>query len=135
MTGLVQLQARLTALRATSLGVSQAWAAAAATQARTAAPSATGRTRASVHATEVNAKGAKIEATGGGKFVQTGVRAHDIEAHGGSLRFKEAGRTIFAKKVHKNRQAPRPWMDDAAERALERLPLADIAIADWNAGA
>ncbi len=134
MTGLVQLQARLAALRATPLAVSQAWAATGAAEARVTAPSATDRTRASVHATEVSERGARIEATGGGKFVQTGVRAHDIEAHGGSLRFKESGRTIFARKVHKNRQAPRPWMDDAAQRALERLPLADIAISEWNAG-
>lgn len=133
--GIPELQARLDAVGRSAPDVARLWAESAAQEGRFAAPVQSGRTQRSVKVGDVDERHATVTATGGGKFVETGVRAHTITAHGDALRFKTGGRTIFARKVDKPRQPPRAWLQQAGAEALRKTPLIDPVVEAWNRAA
>ena len=49
--------------------------------------------------------------------------------------FEVGGRTIFAKKVHKQRVAARPFKRDAALAGLRKHPMSDTLVGLWNRAA
>ncbi len=69
-------------------------------------------------------------------ILDKGAKAHDIVAKNKpSLVFDVGGRTIFAKKVHQPQQRGMGFARKASTAGLQRAPLAEAIIAQWNAAA
>lgn len=96
----------------------------------------TGRLRKSFRRRNATAKKATVVGHYTSNFVDAGSKAHDIVPRKGQfLIFDYKGQTIFAKRVHKQRIAAKPFKARAARRALERHPMSDELIAQWNRAA
>lgn len=136
LKGADQLRDRLDAMRRAPAGYSREWGDAYVQAARPQIPVRTGKTRRSVQRAQTTTHGAEIEGSEVAVMIDTGTRRHSIEAStGGSLVFKKAGRTIFAKKVNHPGMRARPYRMRVALEALRRVPLADRVIAAWNRAA
>jgi hypothetical protein len=112
------------------------WAEACAEEARRRVPSHTGRLRKSIRKKNANQKRATVVGHYSANFVDAGSKAHDIVAKKAPrLIFQERGRTIFARKVHKQRVAARPFKRAAALAAIQKNPMSDTFIQQWNKAA
>jgi hypothetical protein len=112
------------------------WADATAEEMRRRVPVRTGNLKRSLRRKNATAKRATVFGHYTANFVDAGSKAHDIEARRApALIFNVGGRTIFAKKVHKQRIAARPFKRPAAEAALRRHPMSQELIDQWNRAA
>jgi len=101
---------------------------------------ATGRLRRSFRRKNATAKKATVFGHYTANFVDAGSKEHDIIARRSpALIFSgtgpAAGRTIFARKVHKQRIAARRFKRPAAEAALRKHPMSAQLINEWNRAA
>ncbi len=136
LKGGAELRKRFRAIGQTFKPYGKLWADEAADEMRRRVPVKTGRLKKSVRRKNATARKATVVAHYTANFVDAGSKAHDIEAKkAGHLIFKEGGRTIFAKKVHKQRIAARPFKAQAAQAALAKHPMSDTMIQLWNRAA
>lgn len=130
------LRARLKALRLTFKVYGRTWADATATEARARVPVRTGRLRGSIRRRNATQRRATVVGHYSANFVDAGSKAHDIRAkRSPALIFEAGGRTIFAKKVHKQRIAARRFKRPAADAALRKHPMSETLIDLWNEAA
>ena len=136
LKGAPQLRARLKAIQQTFKPYGKLWAETAAHEAATRVPKRTGRLARSFRRRNATAKRATVVGHYTGNFVDAGSKAHDIKAKRAShLIFEAGGRTIFTRKVHKQRIAARRFKRPAAEAALRRHPISETMIDLWNKAA
>lgn len=131
-----ELRARLKAAGQMFKPYGRQWADTTAEEARRRVPVVTGALRKSIRRRNATQRRATVVGAYWGNFVDAGSKAHDIKARRAPrLIFQAGGRTIFAKKVHKDRIAARPFKKDAALAALRKHPMSDELIAQWNKAA
>ena len=136
LKGAPELKARLNAVRLTFKGYGRIWGDATANEMRRRVPVATGRLRRSIRRKNATQRKAVVVGHYSANFVDAGSRAHDINARRGPwLIFEAGGRTIFAKKVHKQRIAARRFKRPAALAALRRHPMSETMVDLWNKAA
>lgn len=136
LKGARELRARLKAARLMFKEYGRIWAPEAAREAARRVPSKTGRLRKSFRPKNMTQRKATVVGHYTGNFVDAGSRAHDIRAKKAPrLVFQDGGRTIFTRKVHKQRIAARPFKRASAEAALRRHPMSDTLIKEWNRAA
>ena len=131
LIGADDLRRRLAAIQTAPEQIQRKWAAATAPILRGRIPVRRGVTRASVQV----GRDSTVIGNAAVNFIDAGVRAHDITAKRGVLKFHVGGQTVFRKKVHKPRIAARPIKADAARQGLEKLHPADEIIRLWNQAA
>ncbi len=130
------LRARLQAAGLMFKDYGRQWADTAAADMRGRVPVATGRLKGSIKRKNATKKRATVAGHYSANFVDAGSKAHDIfPKRKPSLIFEVEGRTIFAKKVHKQRIAARRFKRPAALAALHKHPMKDALIDRWNAAA
>ena len=133
-----ELRKRLAAIGQTFKPYGRIWAETAATEMRRSNQwrDRTGRLRRSFKRKNATAKRATVFGHYTANFVDAGSKAHDINARRGPfLIFQADGRTIFARKVHKQRIAARRFKRPAAEAALRKHPMSQTLIDQWNRAA
>jgi hypothetical protein len=131
-----ELRRRLKAIGQTFKPYGRLWADTTAEEARRRVPVATGRLQKSIRRKSATAKRATVVGHYSGNFVDAGSKAHDINARRAPfLVFQAQGRTIFTRKVHKQRIAARRFKRPAAEAALRRHPMSETLIEQWNRAA
>lgn len=136
LKGAPELKARLKAVRETFKIYGRTWADTTAVEAKRRVPVATGRLQRSIRRRNATQRRATVVGHYSANFVDAGTRAHDINAkRRPSLIFEAEGRTIFAKKVHKQRIAARRFKRPAAEAALRRHPMSETMVDLWNKAA
>lgn len=126
-----ELRVRLANVAAVGPEIKAGWSKEAAGRMRQTAPRRSGRGDASIHAGQ---RGNKSGVFGAWWliFSDRGTKAHDINARpGGALRFKVAGQTIFAKRVHLRRKAGTHWIARAAQDALRHVG-GDAIVKAWS---
>ena len=69
-------------------------------------------------------------------FIDRGTKAHDIEGRRSrtkTLRWSDAaGRTVFARKVHRRRMPRRPFVTEAVQSALRDAPWVSLCQQAWS---
>jgi hypothetical protein len=136
LKGASELVARVRAVKLTFKGYGKTWADETARQARTRVPVATGRLKASIRRRNATQKRATVVAHYSANFVDAGSKAHDIVPKTAKrLAFQSNGRTIFAKKVHKDRIGARPFKRASAQAALRKYPIKATMLKLWNEAA
>jgi hypothetical protein len=137
LQGAPQLRARLKAIRLTFKGYGRTWADTTASEMRSRVPVRTGRLKASIRRKSATQRRAVVAGHYTANFVDAGSKAHDIVPKSKPrLIFQNSqGRTIFARKVHKDRIAARRFKRPAALAALRRHPISDTMIGLWNKAA
>ena len=128
------LRDRFKAIRLTFKLYGGTWADTTAAEARRRVPVSTGRLQRSIRRKSATQRRATVVGHYSANFVDAGTKAHDIRAkRAPRLIFQvDGGRTIFAKKVHKQRVAARPFKKDSAQAALRRHPMRETMIDLWN---
>ena len=130
------LRKRLDAIGQTFKFYGKTWADATAVEARKRVPVTTGRLQKSIRRRNATKKKATVVGHYSANFVDAGTKAHDIRARRKPrLIFQIDGQTIFAKKVHKQRVAARPFKRAAALEGLRKHPMSDAMIDLWNRAA
>lgn len=131
-----ELRARLKAAGLMFKPYGRLWADTAAGEMRGDVPEDTGRLKRSLKRKNATQKRATVYGMHWANFVDAGSVAHDIKARKAPrLIFQAGGRTIFARKVHKQRIAARPFKRKAAVAALRRHPMRETLIEMWNRAA
>jgi len=131
-----QLRRRLRAFGRTFKPYGALWADTTAEIMREHVPERTGRLKRSLRRKNATTRRATVFAHYSANFVDAGTVAHDIRAkNNGTLVFQAKGRTIFARKVHKQRAAARPFKRPSAEAALRRHRMSETLIKLWNEAA
>jgi hypothetical protein len=82
-----------------------------------------GRTRQSIKAKVNGWKSGFVKAGGAALFIENGTKAHVIRGNP-YLRFTVNGQTLFRRMVHHPGTAPRPFMQEAADRGAVVFRLA-----------
>jgi hypothetical protein len=131
LQGANELRRRLDAILKAPEQIQRKWAAATAPILRARIPVRRGVTRASVRVGSNNT----VIGNAVVNFLDAGVKAHDITAKRGTLKFQVGSQTLFRKKVHKPRIAGRPIKKESARQGLEKLQPADQIIRLWNEAA
>lgn len=136
LKGAPELRARLKAMRLTFKVYGKTWADATAAEARSRVPVRTGRLRNSIRRRNATQRRATVVGHYSANFVDAGSKAHDIRPkRRPTLIFEAEGRTIFAKKVHKQRIAARRFKRPSMEAALRKHPMSDTLTDLWNKAA
>lgn len=131
-----ELRARLRAIKLTFKPVGKAWADTTASEMRRHIPRRTGFTAGTIRRRNATQRKATVVGSFVTNFIDAGSKAHDIKPKRATrLVFQAEGRTIFAKKVHKQRIAARPFKKAAALEGLRRNPMAAELINQWNRAA
>jgi hypothetical protein len=131
-----QLRKRLRAMGQMFKPYGKLWADTTAEIMRDSVPSRTGRLKRSIRRRNATAKRATVFAHYTANFVDAGSVAHDIKARSApNLVFTVKGRTIFTRKVHKQRIAARRFKRPAAEAALRRHRMSETLVELWNKAA
>lgn len=134
LKGAPQLKARLKSVRLVFKGYGKTWADETAEQMRKRVPVRTGRLRGSIRRKSATQRKATVVAHYSANFVDAGSKEHDIVGKP-RLIFEAGGRTIFARKVHKQRIAARRFKRPSALAALAKNPIKDELIDVWNKAA
>lgn len=129
-----ELKARLKAIRLTFKQYGRIWSDAAAEDMRRRVPVRTGRLRGSIRRKSATQRRATVVGHYTANFVDAGSKEHDIEGRP-LLIFQSGGRTIFARKVHKQRIGARRFKRPAALEAIRRNPMHETMIDLWNRAA
>jgi hypothetical protein len=134
LQGADAFRSRLKAVRLTFKVYGKDWADDTAAEARRRVPKATGRLEKSIRRKSATQKRATVVGHYSANFVDAGSKAHDIlPKNAPALVFQgRSGRTIFARKVHKQRIGPRPFKRASAEAALRRHPMSETLTKLWN---
>jgi hypothetical protein len=133
LKGSPELRARLKAIRQTFKPVGRAWAETTRDELARRTPRKTGKTAASYRVRNATQRKATVVGSFVANFIDAGTKAHDeVPRHAKALRFTEANRTIFSKKVHHPRVGARPFKRAAAQEGLRRNPMAAVLIKQWN---
>lgn len=139
LKGASGLLARVKAVKLTFKGYGRTWADETARQAKSRVPNrntkySTGRLHDSIKRRNATQKKATVVAHYTANFVDAGSKAHDVKAKGKSLHgfTGSGGDTIFSKKVHKMRIAPRRFKAASAQAALRKHPMRETMIDLWN---
>lgn len=142
LKGASDLRSRLRNLKLTFKGYGRTWADETGREAKRRVPNrntkwSTGRLHDSIKRRNATQKRATVVAHYTANFVDAGSKAHDVTAKGRSLRgfVGSGGQTIFSKKVHKQRIAPRRFKAASAHAALRKHPIKETMIELWNDGA
>lgn len=136
LKGAPELRARLQAVRQTFKGYGRTWADTAASEMRKSVPVRTGRLRQSIRRRNATQRRASVVGHFSANFVDAGVKEHDVFARNKPrMIFETGGRTIFAKKVHKQRIPARPFKRKSALAALRKHPMRETMIDLWNRAA
>lgn len=131
-----ELRARLKAIGLTFKPYGRLWADATAEEMRHRVPVRTGRLKKSFRRKNATQKRATVSGHYTANFVDAGSKAHDIVARTAPrLIFEAGGQTIFAKRVHKQRIAAKPFKRRSAEAALAKHPMSETLIKLWNEAA
>lgn len=133
-----ELKARLRAIRLTFKQYGRVWNEATAQNMRRSGKwnDRTGRLRRSIRRKSATQRRATVVGHYTANFVDAGSKAHDITARRAPrLIFQAGGRTIFARKVHKQRIAARRFKRPAALEALRQHPMRETMIDLWNKAA
>lgn len=134
LQGAEGLRSRLKAIRLTFKLYGGTWADTTASEARRRVPVSTGRLQQSIRRKSATQRKATVVGHYSANFVDAGSKAHDIRAkRAPRLIFQVSdGRTIFTKKVHKQRISARPFKSAAAHAALRKHPMSATMIDLWN---
>jgi len=137
LEGANELRARLKNVRLTFKDYGRVWGDDAAADMRRRVPVDTGRLQRSIRRRNATQRKAVVVGHYTANFVDAGSVAHDIAAKNGPrLIFTgRSGRTIFAKKVHKDRIAPRRFKRPSALAAIRKNPMKKTMIDLWNKAA
>ncbi len=136
LKGSPELRARLRSLKLAFKPVGRAWGDDAVSELRRRVPKRTGKTAASFRVRNNTQTKTTVVGSFVANFIDAGTKAHDmVPKKASALVFQSSGQTIFAKKVHKPRQAGKPFKRAAAEAALKDNPLAEAVIKQWNSAA
>lgn len=136
LKGSPELRARLRSLKLAFKPLGKAWGVDATGELKRRVPRKTGATAASFRVRNNTQRKTTVVGSFIANFIDAGTKEHDIVPRKAStLRFTSNGRTIFSKKVHKPRQAARPFKRAAALEALRRNPMAQAVIDQWNRAA
>ena len=131
-----ELRARLKAAGLMFKPYGRTWADTTAVEMRHRVPVTTGRLQKSIRRKNATQRRATVVGHYSANFVDAGSKEHDIVPRTKPLLIFEAGgRTIFARKVHKQRIGPRRFKRESALAALRRHPMSDALIAEWNRAA
>ena len=142
--GFPELRARLDSIGRPGMPILGKWQHNTTVQARSTAPSRTGRGRASIHPSKLTETRAEVRGAYWLIFMDRGTKAHIIEPKGISgggrggksntkaLRFEWKGETVFARKVHRRRMRRRPFLTKAAQDGLKSGIFSDAIIQLWN---
>ena len=131
-----EFRRRLKAIRLTFKVYGKGWADGTAEGMRRRVPVATGRLQKSIRRKSATQRKATVVGHYTANFVDAGSVAHDIDGKP-TLIFRVDGgsRTIFARKVHKQRIGARRFKRAAALAELERHPMKQTMIDLWNKAA
>lgn len=138
LVGAPQLRARLKAIGQVFKPYGRIWADDTAEEMRhsNAWQDRTGMLRRSFRRKNATQKRATVAGHYTANFVDAGSVAHDIVARRAPrLIFQDGGNTIFAKRVHKQRIAAKPFKRKAALKALHDNPMSDELKRLWNQAA
>lgn len=131
-----EVRARLRAIKQIFKPVGREWADLTVIEAKRRVPVRTGKTRNSIRRRNASQRKATVVGFFPVNFIDAGTKEHDIRPRKVStLKFEAGGQTVFARKVHKRRQNPRPFKQEAAEAGLRQVPLAKRLIDLWNKAA
>jgi len=141
--GFPELRARLSAISTAGPQILGKWQYSTVQNARTTAPSRSGRGRSSIHASNLTGTRAEVRGAFWLIFMDRGTKAHVIEPKGVSgsgrggksntkvLRFEYKGETVFARKVNRRRMRRRPFLTKAAQDSLRAVGTSEI-VNLWN---
>lgn len=136
LKGSDDLKARLKAIKLSFKPAGKAWAEATSDAMKPLTPVRTGKGRQSIRVKNASQKLATVQALWYIHILDVGAKAHDITAkRANTLVFTTGGRTIFAKKVHKPQARGMGFARKASQIGLQRAPLAEEIIKQWNAAA
>jgi hypothetical protein len=136
LRGTPELRRRLKAIKTVFKPAGREWADRAAQIAKTKVPVATGATRASIRRRNASQRKATVVGKYTVNFIDAGSKAHDIVAKDQrAMKFSAGGQTVFRRKVHKDRIAPRPFKRESAEQALREVDILADLIELWNRAA
>lgn len=137
LKGSPELKRRLKAIGLVFKPVGRRWADITVVEMRRRIPKKTGHTAASIRRKNATQRRATVVGSFVTNFIDAGVKAHDVTAKGKTLHgfAGRGGNTIFAKKVHKARIAPRRFKRASAEEALRQNPMAIELTKLWNEAA
>jgi hypothetical protein len=112
------------------------WADETAVQMRQRVPVKTGRLKGSIRRKSATQRKATVVGHYSANFVDAGSKEHDIlPKRKPALIFEAGGRTIFARKVHKQRIAARRFKAPSARAALQKHPMKETLTELWNKAA
>lgn len=132
ITGGPELKARLVAASNSGPDIQAEWAQIAARDMARTAPRRTGALSRSIRP---GVQGTKAVVRGAywGIFIDRGTKAHVIEPRDKqALKFQYRGTTVFAKKSHRRRKARKPFITEAAQKALQEPSVSAPIILAWN---
>ena len=133
LKGSPELKARLRAIKLAFKPAGKAWGVDAVAELRRRTPRRTGATAASYRVRNNTQRKTTVVGSFVANFIDAGTKAHtEVPRRAKSLRFDSHGQTIFAKKVHKPRSAPHRFKRAAAMAALEKNPVTQEVIRQWN---
>lgn len=136
LKGSKELKARLAAIRQVWKPIARQWGRSDVEEMRARVPVKTGRLRKSFRVTSVSGKKVRVGGHFTAYFVDAGPKPHDITArHHDALVFKGRRGTVFTKRVHSRGYRARPFRVRAAMAALEKHPMAQTLIDEWNRAA
>lgn len=138
LRGSRELRARLKAIRTVFKPVAKDWTTITVDEAKRRLSTSvdTGKTRASVRRRNASQRKATVVGNYPVNFIDAGTKEHDIKPRKTSvLKFDVGGRTVFARKVHKRRQAARPFKRASAEAGLRKVEIIRDLIELWNKAA
>ena len=136
LQGAPELRRRLKAIKTVFKPAGRDWADETAEVARRMVPVNTGKTRASIRRRNASMKRATVVGGRAVNFIDAGTKEHDITARKvTALKFTSGGRPVFRRKVHKRRQAARPFKRRAAEEGLRQIDILGDLIELWNRAA
>ncbi len=136
LKGSPELRARLKALRVTFKPLGKAWAEDTRDAAKRRVRKRTGKTAASFRVRNATQRRATVVGDFVANFIDAGTKAHDeVPKNAQALRYGSQGNTRFARKVHKPRTAAHPFKRASALEGLEKNPMAEAVIRQWNEAA
>ena len=133
LRGKEELKARLRAISQSFKPIGRTWADETVKAARPKVPVKTGRLRGSFRRRNATMKRATVVGHYTQYFIDAGVVPHTIKAKKAKgLVFQGRSGTVFARQVHHRGFRARPFRRRSAQEGLERTPMADIVIHEWN---
>lgn len=136
LQGSRELRRRLKAIRTVFKPVGRRWGKETVRLASRRVKVRSGKTRSSIRIKNASQRKASVEARHGARFLESGVKPHDLKARRfDAMRFNVHGQPRFAKKVRHPGARKQPFLRNSAREALQRTPLLEELIKLWNGAA